>query len=70
MICYHIISNSISQNPATGKFLADIYVAEQDDIDRAVSAAEKAQVAWARVPARRRSAIVRKFASLMDENKQ
>ncbi|KAE8401870.1 Aldehyde/histidinol dehydrogenase [Aspergillus pseudonomiae] len=40
-----------------------------NDIDKAVAAAEKALPGWARLPARKRAAIIRKFAALMDENK-
>ncbi|KAL2835660.1 aldehyde dehydrogenase domain-containing protein [Aspergillus pseudoustus] len=56
-------------NPATSALVADIPIAEEDDIDRVVAAAEKAQPAWARLPARKRAAVIRKFADLMDQNK-
>ncbi|KAJ3528856.1 hypothetical protein NM208_g10015 [Fusarium decemcellulare] len=56
-------------NPATGDALGDIPIAQKDDINNAVAAAEKAQLEWAKVPARRRSAIVRQFAAIMDKNK-
>ncbi|KAL7756835.1 hypothetical protein ACKLNR_013828 [Fusarium oxysporum f. sp. zingiberi] len=56
-------------SPATGEFLGDIPIAQDQDINNIVAAAEKAQVQWAKVPARRRAAIMRTFAALMDENK-
>lgn len=58
------------QNPATGEPLGDIPIASEDVIDKAVAAAEEAQVRWAKVSARKRSAIVRRFATLMDQNKK
>ena len=42
-----------SNNPATGERLAEVSQATQDDVDAAVTAASKAQKAWARDPSRR-----------------
>ncbi|KAF9892998.1 hypothetical protein FE257_012409 [Aspergillus nanangensis] len=56
-------------NPATNALVANIPIADEDDIDKLVAAAEKAQPAWARTPARKRATVIRKFAALMDENK-
>lgn len=49
--------------------VAHVPIAEQDDIDKAVAAAENAQPGWANLPARKRAAVIRKFAALIDENK-
>lgn len=50
--------------------MANVPIAEEDDIDRAVAAAEKAQPGWANLPARKRGAVIRKFAVLILENDQ
>jgi len=50
-------------NPATGEQLAQAPVASLVEIDRAISAARRAQPAWARLPAIERASYLRKIAT-------
>ncbi|KIY01115.1 uncharacterized protein Z520_02667 [Fonsecaea multimorphosa CBS 102226] len=58
------------KNPATNETIAEITVAEQQDVDKAVEAAAKAQPVWAATPAYQRGRILRKFADLVYQNRE
>ncbi|RIX75219.1 NAD-dependent succinate-semialdehyde dehydrogenase [Acidovorax cavernicola] len=55
-------------NPATGEHIGTVPMCGTEETVRAIAAAEKAQKAWARVPAKERSAILRKLNDLMLAN--
>ena len=55
-------------NPATGETLGTVPLCGADETRRAIAAAEVAQRAWARRPARERSAILRRLNDLMLAN--
>jgi aldehyde dehydrogenase len=54
--------------PITGKAFTEIARGTADDVDRAVSAAEGAAVAWGRTSAAERAAVLNKIAERMEEN--
>lgn len=54
-------------NPATGEVLAEVETAEQAQVDQAVAAAARAQVAWAETPGAARARILRRAADLLRE---
>jgi len=56
-------------NPATGKLIDTVPAATEEDIKNAVNAAKAAQKIWAKVPVHERSAIMRKFIALVEDNK-
>ncbi|PLT34438.1 aldehyde dehydrogenase family protein [Bacillus sp. V5-8f] len=58
-------------NPATGETLAEVYEADQADIDLAVKAARKAfdEGPWSKMGTAARSRLMYKLADLMEENK-
>lgn len=56
-------------NPASGEVLYELNLATADDVDAAVDAAGKAQVAWAALPFDQRAAVLRKAATLLIERK-
>jgi 1-pyrroline-5-carboxylate dehydrogenase len=53
----------------TGLVLGRFAAARREDVDRAVSAAHRAQVGWARLPWRERVAILRRAAGLIRDRK-
>jgi acyl-CoA reductase-like NAD-dependent aldehyde dehydrogenase len=55
-------------NPATGEQVAEAALGDAADVAAAVAAAAKAQVDWARVPARRRGALVAECARVLGEH--
>ncbi|WP_198088113.1 NAD-dependent succinate-semialdehyde dehydrogenase [Variovorax sp. E3] len=55
-------------NPANGQEIGTVPMCGTDETVRAIAAAEKAQKAWAKVPAKERSAILRKLNDLMLAN--
>jgi acyl-CoA reductase-like NAD-dependent aldehyde dehydrogenase len=55
-------------NPATGREIASAALSDSADIDSAVTAAARAQVAWAAMPARKRGALVTDCARLLAEH--
>ncbi|VTU13495.1 Succinate-semialdehyde dehydrogenase [NADP(+)] GabD [Variovorax sp. SRS16] len=55
-------------NPANGQQIGTVPMCGTDETVRAIAAAETAQKAWARVPAKERSAILRKLNDLMLAN--
>ncbi|WP_420094275.1 aldehyde dehydrogenase family protein [Paenibacillus faecalis] len=61
-----------SINPATGAVLADVYEAQEEDVDRAVKAAREAfdHGEWSRMKPADRSRLIYKLADLIEEHKQ
>lgn len=57
-------------NPANGEMLAGIPETSIDDVDRAISAARKAQPEWSKIPAVERAAYLHKMAVAVRENKE
>ncbi len=57
-------------NPATGEAVGQAAEGDADDVDAAVSAADRAQRDWARMPARKRGALVGQCAALLNEHKE
>ncbi len=55
-------------NPSTGERIAEVPIATNADIDRAIAAARKAQKGWARKPAIERAGYLRKIATKVREN--
>ncbi|MGH1466079.1 MAG: aldehyde dehydrogenase family protein [Cognatishimia sp.] len=53
------------ENPATEQIIATTPLGTAEDAGRALEAAQTAQVAWAKVPAAQRGAIVRKLGDLV-----
>ena len=57
-----------SYNPGTGKPFALVPDSTEQDVALAVEAAEKAFLSWSKTPKEKRSKILLKLASLIDEN--
>lgn len=57
-------------NPATGKLIDTVPAATEEDVRSAVVAAKSAQKIWAKVPVYEKAAIMGKFISLVEENKE
>lgn len=57
-------------NPATGIVIDTVPSATEEDINAAVAAAKSAQKIWARVPVYEKVQIMKKFISLVLENKE
>ncbi|MFE2235829.1 aldehyde dehydrogenase family protein [Streptomyces sp. JL2001] len=55
--------------PATGKTLAVVGLADAADVGRAVSVAARAQPDWGAVPAAGRAAVLRRAAALLEEHR-
>ncbi|MGJ7524143.1 NAD-dependent succinate-semialdehyde dehydrogenase [Variovorax sp. GB1P17] len=55
-------------NPANGRQIGTVPMCGTEETVRAIAAAEKAQKAWAKVPAKERSAILRRLNDLMLAN--
>jgi len=55
-------------NPATGETLGTVPLCSAAETERAIAAADVAQRAWARVPAKERGAVLRKLFDLMVAN--
>ncbi|MBI3452676.1 MAG: aldehyde dehydrogenase family protein [Rhodospirillales bacterium] len=55
-------------NPATGKKFAEAALGEKSDVAAAVSAAARAQPAWARIPARQRGKLIADCGRLLNEH--
>lgn len=60
----------ISINPANEKPIASFQKGNQDDVDKAVTAAKKAYKTWRLVPPPKRGAILFKFAEILRQNKE
>ncbi len=54
-------------NPATGEVLAQVQVASQQDVDRAVASAQAGQRVWAGFTAMQRSRVLRRAVDLLRE---
>ncbi|MEH6578804.1 MAG: NAD-dependent succinate-semialdehyde dehydrogenase [Amphritea sp.] len=57
-------------NPATGEHLADVASVGADETRRAISAAERAMVAWRELPAKTRSELLERWHALVIENQE
>lgn len=57
-------------NPATEESIAEVPVATDQDIQAALTAAKESQRAWGRLTGVERGAILRRWADLLDENKE
>ncbi len=65
-------SNAATQavfNPATGAQTGVVDLAQGEDVDAAVAAAQKAFPAWADMPSIRRARLMNRFLNLLNENK-
>ncbi|WP_374485118.1 aldehyde dehydrogenase [Zoogloea sp.] len=58
------------RNPATHEVLGSVPDSTQEDVDRAVEAARRAQPAWERLPAIQRATHLRKIANKIRDNKE
>jgi malonate-semialdehyde dehydrogenase (acetylating) / methylmalonate-semialdehyde dehydrogenase len=56
-------------NPATGHTRAQVVLANDDDVNRAVASAQAAFAAWAETPPLRRARILFKFLDLLNQNR-
>ena len=54
-------------NPANGQVLAEVQIASQADVDRAVRSASEGQQAWAAMTAMERSRILRRAVEILRE---
>lgn len=52
-------------DPSTEEILGDLPAASQDDVDRAITAAQRAFVTWSRTPPAHRAALLHQAASLI-----
>ena len=59
----------VSRNPANGRALARVRLADAGDLDAAIASAATAAAAWRDVPAPRRGEAVRRFGALLREHK-
>ncbi|WP_248321932.1 succinylglutamate-semialdehyde dehydrogenase [Caballeronia sp. Sq4a] len=59
-----------SRNPASDETVWQGASASADDVDRAVSAARRAFASWSAVSFDERAAVAKRFASLLNENKE
>lgn len=57
-------------NPATGGIVDTVPSATEEDVKNAVIAAKKAQKIWAKVPVYEKVTIMKKFITLVEENKE
>src|SRR4051794_17937852 len=57
-------------NPATGTEIGQAAEGDASDVEAAVAEADRAQKEWARVPARKRGAMVAQCAALLNEHKE
>ncbi len=55
-------------NPATGKVYSQVPDSDGKDVERAVTAAQQAFPSWSRMPKEKRSAILLKIVTLIEEN--
>jgi len=56
-------------NPATEEVLGTTPVASQRDVEAAIDAAKRSQHAWGRLPATERGAVLRRWATLIDRDR-
>ena len=57
-------------NPATGETIGQAAEGDAADVEAAVEAADRAQKDWAKVPSRKRGAMVAQCAALLNEHKE
>ena len=57
-------------NPATNEFIDSVPASNEQDVDEVVTYAKKAQITWAKTPLHERGEILKKFVSLVEENKE
>ncbi|MEN0076630.1 MAG: aldehyde dehydrogenase family protein, partial [Paracraurococcus sp.] len=57
-------------NPATGEEVARAAEGDAEDVEAAVQGAARAQKAWAKMPARKRGALVHQCAALLREHQE
>ena len=57
-------------NPATGEIIGQAAEGDQSDVDAAVEAADRAQKGWAKMPSRKRGALVAQCAALLNAHKE
>ncbi len=55
-------------SPSTGEMIARVAAPTAADLDRSADAARRAQTAWAAAPAEERAAVMRRAATLIEEN--
>src|SRR5690606_14423590 len=55
-------------DPASGRVLADVALAGEKDVDRAVASARTAASAWRDIPPRARGRVLLRLADLMEEH--
>src|SRR6516162_3495668 len=55
-------------NPATGKAIAEVLLADRAEVDRAVAAAKAAWPAWSETPAPKRARVLFKLKDLIETN--
>jgi len=60
----------VVKEPATGKLVGEVCLADERIVDKAVSVAEKTAVTMAQMPARERAAILNRCADLIDKRAQ
>ena len=58
-----------SIEPATGEVLAQVGLADADDIAAAAAAAKNAQPGWAAQPGPHRAAVMRRAARILEDNR-
>ena len=56
--------------PATGKVLTEVGIADADDVRDSAKAAAEAQVEWANTPAAQRAAVLRRAAQLLEAHSE
>ena len=56
-----------SINPATGEVIAEVQIANQADVERAVASAAEGQKVWAAMTAMERSRILRRAVDILSE---
>lgn len=58
-----------TKNPATGEVIVEVYEADQEDVDRAVEAAERAFMgSWSKLTPSERGKLIWKLADLIEEH--
>ncbi|GAB3068690.1 aldehyde dehydrogenase [Virgibacillus ainsalahensis] len=57
-------------NPATEEVISKIFDGTEEDVNKAVAAAKKAQSSWEQTPAIERGKIVRKLGEKLEENRE
>lgn len=58
------------KNPYDGSVIDTVPIATEEEVDQAVSGAVSAQKEWNKIPVFERSEVIKKFITLVDENKE